>query len=121
MKQTSSTPQVIYGWMLAFVLQPLSAWLVWNYVFARHLNFSEPMAGWTPMIFTLIYLSFIPIPGFPSFGVAQALTILPAAAVAFAIGRRGIVRGLVQAGTALAVANFAWVLIQYLEGHWKIS
>jgi hypothetical protein len=103
MKKTSSL-QIALGCVLALLLQPLSLWIVWTYL--------SPKGGWqflgAPFVFAGLYLSLIPVVHFfvvPSFGVAQALTILPATVIFYLGGKHDILRGLLLVGTGLALLN----------------
>lgn len=112
--KTTSSLQVAMGRVLALLLQPLSVWIVWTYLSGK--------GNWegfgAPFVFVGFFLSLIPVPHVffvPSFGVAQALTILPAAIVLYLVGMHDIVRALLQVGTGLALLNVGVVCFVYFR------
>jgi hypothetical protein len=116
MKRTSPL-QVALGCVLALLLQPLSAWIVWAYLSGK-VKWEFLMA---PFVFLGLYLSLIPVVHVfvvPSFGVAQALTILPAAVILYLAGKRDMVRGLLQVGTGLALLNVGVSFCVYFLKIW---
>jgi hypothetical protein len=122
MKKTSSPLQVVLGCALGVLLQPVSLWIVLN-----HLTSARPPKDWGLGIFPVIgmYLALLPVPrgplALPSFGVAQAFTILPAALFMWLAGRYGVVRGLLHTGIALALANIGVMVFVYVGFYSTIS
>lgn len=101
----ASRVQVLLGCALGVLLQPLTVWIVFHYFSGK-----EPAGGWGLGIFAWValYLGLLPVEHLfvvPSFGVAQALTILPTALLLSLTRNYEVVRGLLYVGTALALAN----------------
>lgn len=117
-----SSYQIGLGRFLGIFLQPLSFLLV-----ARHLNPIVPLEKWGLAIYAFLamYFSLLPVPRpaflIPSFGVAQVLTILPAALLFWVIRKHDVARGLLQAGTYLALANIALIIYIYVRYWSKIA
>jgi len=104
MKTTSSPLQVVLGAALGILLQPVSLMLVGAYVQATTRAGTEAR-GWGMMGAALLYMFY--------FGMAQVLTILPAALLLLPTGRHGVVRGLLYVGTFLAVGNIGVLAFMY--------
>ena len=98
MKATSSPAQVGVGVALGILLQPISVMIVGAYVQSTTAAGTEAR-GWSMMGVALLYWFY--------FGMAQVLTILPAALLLLPNGKHGVVRGLLHVGTFLALANIA--------------
>jgi hypothetical protein len=106
MKVTSSPAQVSVGVAFGLALQPISLGMVGVYVQSTTVAGTEAR-GWDMMGLALLYWLY--------FGMAQVLTILPAALILLPTGKHGIVRGLLYVGTFLALANIA-ILIAVFAG-----
>lgn len=122
MKKISSPLEVVLGCALGAALQPVSLWVVMNYF-----SWRPPIKDWGLAIYPFagMYASIIPIQRgvlqIPSFGVAQAFTIVPAAFLMCVAGTNGIARGLLLLGTALALANVGVILYVYTRYYSTIS
>jgi len=108
MKSTSSPLQIGMGVLLGIVLQPLSLLIVEGLIVATTRAGTE-QRGWGLMGATLGYFAY--------FGMAQVLTILPAALLLLPTGKRGVVRGILAVGTFLALANIVLLVFLYLANH----
>lgn len=108
MKATSSGSQIGWGIALGILLQPLSVLLTVGIVIA--MTKAGENRGWGVMGAVLGYSG--------SFGMAQILTILPAALLLLATGKHGVVRGLLAVGTLLAIANVALLVFAYMT-NWR--
>jgi len=106
MKSTSSPPQVGWGVVLGLLLQPISLGLVLAYVTATTRPGED--RGWGLMGALFFYFFY--------FGMAQVLTILPAALLLLPTGKHRVVCGLLGVGTFLALANIAVVVFMYMAG-----
>lgn len=106
MKSTSTPFQIGLGVILGIVLQPLSLLMVGKYVIATTGRGTGNVVG-----AGLVY--------FACFGMAQVLTILPAALLLLPTGKHGIVRGLLLLGTALALLNVVALMVAS-AGSWPI-
>jgi hypothetical protein len=104
MKVTSSPVQLGVGVAFGLLLQPISLMMVGAYVQSTTAAGTEAR-GWGMMGVVLLYWFY--------FGMAQVLTILPAALLLLPTGKHGIVRGLLCVGTFLALANMAILIIAY--------
>jgi hypothetical protein len=102
MAGTTSRSQVVFGVAFGILLQPVSVMMVIAYINATAHGEGR---GWGLMAAYLLYWSY--------FGMAQALTILPAALVMLSFGRHGVVRGLLYVGTTLALLNAAVLAVEY--------
>ena len=107
MKATSSPLQIGVGVVLGILLQPVSLMIVAGYSVATTRPGSEAR-GWGLMGASLLYFTY--------FGMAQVLTILPAALLLLPTGKHGVVRGLLVVGTILALANIAVLISLYAQG-----
>jgi len=105
MRSTSSPLQITIGVVLGILLQPVSLWLVGAYITATRTGEAR---GWALMGAAFLYVVY--------FGMAQILTILPAALLFLPSGKHGVVRGLLGVGTFLAIANIAVLIFIYLFG-----
>jgi hypothetical protein len=120
MKTTSSPVQVGLGYIIGLLLQPVSLWIVMDQFSGR------PLKQWGFAIFPFFaaYASILQVPRsvflVPTFGVAQALTILPAALLTWLVGIREVARGLLQMGTLLALANVGVIVFVYIRYNSKI-
>ena len=112
MKATSSPLQIAMGALLGIVLQPLSLLIVQGFIVATTRAGTEAR-GWGLMGATLGYLFY--------FGMAQVLTILPAALLLLPTGKHGVVRGLLAIGTLLALANIVLLVFLSIGGRSLIS
>lgn len=106
MKSTSSPQQVASGVVLGLVLQPVSLFLVLGLITVTSRSGED--RGWAQMGAVLLYFTY--------FGMAQVLTILPAALLLARAGKHGIVRGLLGLGTFLSLANIAVLILIYKAG-----
>jgi hypothetical protein len=109
MKTLWAQSQVGIGVVLGFALQPLSVFLVVSYIKATT---SGEAQGWGVMAATLGYMFY--------FGMAQVLTILPASLLILPTRQYGIVRGLLYAGTFLALWNVARLFFFYFVWQTKV-
>lgn len=107
MKVTSSPSQVGAGIVLGLLLQPISLMMVGLYVQSTTAAGTEAR-GWGMMGVALLYWFY--------FGMAQVLTILPAALLLLPTGRHGTVRGLLYVGTFLALTNIAILIAAFAGG-----
>lgn len=89
MKPTYSPVQIVLGYIIGLLLQPVSLRIVIH-------HFSGPPRkewGLGIYVFFAMYASILQIPRgvfqIPTFGVAQAFTILPAALLMWLVGIRG--------------------------------
>jgi NO-binding membrane sensor protein with MHYT domain len=105
MKTLRQQSQVGLGVVLALALQPLSVFLVVSYI--KNTRTGEAQ-GWGVMAATLGYMFY--------FGMAQVLTILPASLLILPTRQYGVVRGLLYAGTFLALLNAAMLFWFYFFG-----
>jgi len=97
--------QIGIGVLLGLVLQPLSLLMVEGLIVATTREGTEAR-GWGLMGAVLGYFAY--------FGMAQVLTILPAALLLLPTGKHGVVRGLLALGTFLALANIGLLVFSYL-------
>jgi hypothetical protein len=111
MKSTTSPQQVAWGTTLGILLQPVSLIIVLAFVTATTKPGTESR-GWGMMGAFLGYFLY--------FGMAQVLTILPAALLLLPTGRHGVVRGLLRVGTFLALGNMVLFVFLYAVFHWSI-
>jgi len=110
MKSTSSPLQIAGGVVLGIALQPLSLLIVAGYIVATTRPGTEAR-GWSLMGAALLYFAY--------FGMAQVLTILPAALILLPTGKHGVARGLLLVGTALALLNVCVLIFLHASG-WPI-
>src|SRR5271165_3520426 len=108
MKSASSPLQIGLGVALGIVLQPVSMAMVGALIVATTRPGTEER-GWGLMGASLLYFTY--------FGMAQVLTILPAAVLLLPTGKHGVVRGLLAVGTFLALANIVLLVFLYLANH----
>jgi hypothetical protein len=104
MKSTSSPLQIGLGVALGIVLQPLSMAMAGALIIATTRPGTEER-GWGSRGASLLYFTY--------FGMAQVLTILPAALLLLPIGKHGVVPGLLFVWTFLALANIAVLVFLY--------
>ena len=110
MKPTSSPFQIAVGVVLGIALHPLSVLIVTQYIIHTTRPGTEER-GWSLMGVALLYFAY--------FGMAQVLTILPAALILWPTGKHGIVRGLLLLGAALALLNIGVLIYMHASG-WPI-
>jgi hypothetical protein len=110
MKSTTSPFQIALGVVLGIALQPLSLLIVAQYIIHTTRPGTEER-GWSLMGVGLLYFAY--------FGMAQVLTILPAALILLPTGKHGIVRGLLLLGTASALLNVGVLIFLHASG-WPI-
>jgi len=90
----------ISGVVLGLLLQPLS---LFGFIAVMNVAMHGESRGWGLMA------GFFGYPLY--FGMAQVLTILPAALIMLLLGQIGTVRGLLYVGTVLALVNIAVLVL----------
>jgi hypothetical protein len=101
MKATTSRTQVFVGVVFGLLLQVLALAIVIGYF----VHADRGNGSWAA-------LGSVVLAGF-YFGMAQVLTILPAALITLALGRHGTTRGLLYTGIFLALWNIVRLVGMY--------